>query len=125
VGRPDAPAFTLHFESPGPGLQIATLGGKVALRQARELERGVISAVHDGRARVVLDLSGVTAVGPGLLGVLLRIRRGIAQVDGRLAVVASGPPVAELVRSTLLASLIEVASDREAALTLVSARSYR
>jgi anti-anti-sigma factor len=104
-------------------VQIATLGGAVALAQARELERGVVERLRDGRVRVVLDLSGVTDVGPGLLGVLLRIRRGVTQVDGRLALIATGPPADELIRSTLLASLVDVTADRQEALMLVAARS--
>ena len=123
--QPGSPAFTLRFDTPGPGVQVATVAGAVALAQARELERGVIDGLRGGRVRVVLDLSGVTEVGPGLLGVLLRIRRGITQVGGGLVVVAAGPPVDELVGSTLLATLIDVAADRDEALTLVAARSYR
>ena len=106
-------------------MQIASLGGAVALAQARELERGVIEGLRDGRVRVVLDLSEVTDVGPGLLGVLLRIRRGITQVGGCLAMVAAGPPVDELVGSTLLASLVDVTADQQQALMLVGARSSR
>jgi anti-anti-sigma factor len=125
VTRPQSAAFTLRFDAPGAGLQVATLGGSVALAQARELERGVIDGLRDGRVGVVLDLSGVTDVGPGLLGVLLRIRRGITQVGGRLALVATGPPVDELVSSTLLASLVDVTADQHEALMLVGARSSR
>ena len=91
----------------------------MALLEPRQLERGVIDGIRQGRTRIVLDLSGVTAVGPGLLGVLLRIRRGVMQVGGRLALVVGGPPVAELVRMTVLASLIDIVGDREAALALV------
>jgi anti-sigma B factor antagonist len=125
VTRPQSASFTLQFQAPSPGVQIATLGGAVALAQARELERGVIEGLRDGRVRVVLDLTEVTDVGPGLLGVLLRIRRGITQVGGRLAMVAAGPPVDELVGSTLLASLVDVTADQQQALMLVGARSSR
>ena len=123
--QPHSAAFTLRFDTPSSGVQIATLAGAVALAQARELERGVIEGLRDGRVRVVLDLSDVTDVGPGLLGVLLRIRRGITQVGGSLALVAAGPPVDELVGSTLLASLIDVAANRQEALSLVAVRSSR
>jgi anti-anti-sigma regulatory factor len=69
---------------------------------------------------VVIDLTSVTTVGPGLLGVLLRIRRGVSRVDGRLALVVSGPPTAELVATTLLGRLIDVAPERAQAMALVS-----
>ena len=114
-----AAAFTLTFSAAGPTAQVALVGGAVALHEARELERGVLEGIRRGRTRVVLDLHEVTAVGPGLLGGLLRIRRGVTQVDGRLAMVVTGPPVSELVRATVLAALIDVAGDRDGALRLV------
>ena len=116
-------AFTLEFSAAGPAVQVAVVGGAVALHEARELERGVLQGVRQGRTRVVLDLRGVTDIGPGLLGVLLHIRRGVTQVDGRLSMVVAGPPVSDLVRTTVLAALIDIAGDRDSALGLVSAPS--
>ena len=113
------PDFTLVLGAAGSDTQIATAGGAVALHEARELERGVVAGIGRGRTRVVLDLTGVTEVGPGLLGVLLRVRRGVTRVDGALALVVSGPPVSELVEATLLGKLIQVAEDVEQALALV------
>jgi anti-anti-sigma factor len=117
----EAAAFTLEFSAAGPGAQVASITGAVALHEARELERGVIAGIRHGRTRVVLDLHGVTDVGPGLLGVLLRIRRGITQIDGRLAIVVAGPPVSDLVRTTVLAALIDIADDRDDALAIIGA----
>jgi anti-anti-sigma factor len=114
-------AFTLEQTAAGRDLQIVAAGGAVALYEARRLEREVVDGISAGRTRVVLDLCDVTAVGPGLLGALLRIRRGVTRVDGRLALVVSGPPVSELVATTLLAKLIDVAVDRSEAVGLVSA----
>ena len=111
--------FTLVLGTAGSHTQIATAGGAIALHEARELERGVVAGIGRGRTRVVLDLTGVTEVGPGLLGVLLRVRRGVTRVDGALALVVSGSPVSELVEATLLGRLIQVAGDVEQALTLV------
>jgi anti-anti-sigma factor len=96
-----------------------SLSGAVALTEARRLEREVLDGIRDGRTRVVVDLRDVTDVGPGLLGVLLRIRRGVDGAGGRLALVVDGPPVAELVRTTVLAALIDVAADTGEALMLV------
>ena len=71
----------------------------------------------------MLDLASVTAVGPGLLGVLLRIRRGVTGVGGRLVLVVAGPPVSELVATSLLGRLIDVAPDRKRALALIAGGS--
>ena len=114
-----AAAFTLELSAAGPTAQVAVVGGAVALHEARELERGVLEGIRRGRTRVVLDLRGVTQVGPGLLGVLLHIRRGVTRVDGRLAMVVGGPPISDLVRTTVLSALIDIASDRDSALRLV------
>lgn len=114
--------FTLELSSVGRDTQVAAAGGAIALQEARDLERGIIAGIGNGRTRVVVDLADVTEVGPGLLGVLLRVRRGVTRVDGALALVVSGPPVSELVETTLLGSLIEVAGDRAQALALVGRR---
>ncbi len=116
------PPFKLQLDTAGTDVQVASLTGAVALSEARELERGLLAGVREGRTRVVIDLRDVTEIGPGLLGVLLRIRRGLTRVDGRLALIVVGAPVDELVRTTVLAALIDVASDRDEAMILVSQR---
>jgi anti-anti-sigma factor len=108
--------FRLDLIAVGPGTQVVAARGAVALHEARQLERGVIDGISHGRTSVVLDLSGVTVVGPGLLGALLRIRRGVSRVDGRMALVVDGPPVSELVKATVLSALVDVEPDRERAL---------
>jgi hypothetical protein len=50
---------------------------------------------------------------------------GVTRVGGRLALVASAPPVAELVNTSLLALLIDVASDSDQALRVISATHPR
>jgi anti-anti-sigma regulatory factor len=114
-------SFTLELSAAGRDTQIAAAGGSIALHEARELERGVLAGIAQGRTRVVLDLVDVTEVGPGLLGVLLRVRRGVTRIDGALALVVAGPPVSELVETSLIGSLIQVAGDRAQALSLVGA----
>jgi len=111
-----ARTFMLELSAVGGDTQVAAAGGAVALQEARDLERGVVAGIARGRTRVVIDLTAVTEVGPGLLGVLLRVRRGVTRVEGALALVVSGPPVSELVAAKLLSRLIEVAGNRAQAL---------
>jgi len=113
--------FTLELSAVGSDTQIAAAGGALGLLEARELERGIVAGIARGRTRVVLDLVEVTEVGPGLLGVLLRMRRGVTRIEGALALVVGGPPVSDLVDTTLLGGLIQVAGDRAQALALVGA----
>jgi anti-anti-sigma factor len=111
--------FALELRAAGRDSQIVAARGAVELHESRELERGILVGIGQGRTRVVVDLTEVTDVGPGLLGVLLRVRRGVTRVGGSLALVVAGPPVSDLVRTTLLGSLIQVADDRTRAMLLV------
>jgi hypothetical protein len=49
------------------------------------------------------------------------VRRGVTRIEGALALVVAGPPVSDLVKTTLLGGLIQVTGDREQALALVGA----
>ena len=115
--------FTLELSTSGRDTQIAAAGGAVGLYEARELERAIVAGIGQGRTRVVVDLTDVTEVGPGLLGVLRRLRRGVTRVGGAVALVSAGPPISDLVETTLLTVLIQVAGDRTQALALVGGSS--
>jgi anti-anti-sigma regulatory factor len=114
--------FRLDAIAADTGTQVLVLGGTVAMAESRALESRVIHGIRVGRTRVVIDFTDVAATGPGLLGALLRIRRGITGVDGRLALVVNGPPVSELVATSLLARLIHVTADRGHAIEYVRDR---
>jgi hypothetical protein len=92
-----APVAPLESDAPMPGLhdgftldsiaadartQVVAVGGTIAMTEARTLESQVVAGIRAGRTRVVLDLTGVADAGPGLLGALLRIRRGVTRVAG-------------------------------------------
>jgi anti-anti-sigma factor len=116
-----ASPFTLELSASGGDTQVVAAAGAVALAESREIERGIVEGISHGRTRVVVDLTAVTEVGPGLLGVLLRLRRGVTRADGAVALVVDGPPVSDLVGTTLLGALMQVAPDRGRALELVGA----
>ena len=111
--------FTLDSIAADAKTQVVAVGGTIAMAEARTLESHVLAGVRGGRTRVVLDLTRVVETGPGLLGALLRVRRGVTQVGGQLALVVDGPPVAELVATSLLVRLVDVTGDVESALALV------
>ena len=111
--------FTLDSIAADAKTQVVAVGGTIAMTEARTLESQVIAGIRGGRTRVVLDLTGIADTGPGLLGALLRVRRGVTRVGGKLALVVDGPPVSELVATSLLARLVDVTADRESALALV------
>ena len=117
-GSPSA-GFVLDSTAADAKTQLVAVGGAIAMAEARTLESEVFAGVRAGRTRVVLDLTAVTGTGPGLLGALLRIRRGVTRVGGQFALVVDGPPMSELVATTLLARLVHVTADRASALALV------
>lgn len=119
-GRQDG--FTLDSIAADAKTQVVVVSGTIAMTEARLLESRVIAGVRGGRTRVVLDLTAVAEAGPGLLGALLRVRRGVTRVGGQLALVVDGPPVSELVATSLLARVVDVTGDRESALALVRDR---
>ena len=74
---------------------VITLHGRANLALSRDLQLAVLDRVGSGRTRIVLDLSDVARVDPGVLGALLRLRRLLLAMGGGLAVV-SLRPAAEL-----------------------------
>ena len=114
-------SFTLVSSDAGATTQVVIAGGVVGLAQARRIEAVIVEGLCARRTAVVLDLTDVSAIGPGLLGVLLRVRRGVSAVGGRLVLVVAGPPVSELVATSLLARLVDVAEDRDDAMKLIGA----
>jgi anti-anti-sigma factor len=118
----DPDGFTLVSGVAGATTQVVVAGGAVGLTEARRLEAVIIEGLCARRTAVVLDLAEVDAIGPGLLGVLLRVRRGVSAVGGHLVLVVAGPPVSELVATSLLARLVDVAEDRAGAMELIAAR---
>jgi anti-anti-sigma regulatory factor len=117
----DPDGFTLVSGAAGATTQVVVAGGAVGLTQARRLEAVIIDGLCERRTAVVLDLADVDAIGPGLLGVLLRLRRGVGAVGGYLVLVVAGPPVSELVATSLLGRLVDVAEDRAGAMDLIAA----
>lgn len=99
--------------------------GEVFLRETRAIERAVLRAAIDGWRVVVLDLTGVATPGGGLLGGILRMRRGLGAIGGRLLLVVDGPPVDALVRVSVIEALVEVVPTVDAAVTLLAGTDQR
>jgi anti-anti-sigma factor len=114
---PDAgPGFAMIAHAGADGTCVVTVSGPVALQEARRIERAVLDEVRCGRCRIVLDLRGITTLGTGLLGALLRMRRGLTRVDGDLVLVVDGPPADGLVQAAVLDALVPVVETPAAAL---------
>lgn len=117
--------FSVSSDDLGETVSLVVVRGSVSLAETRALEGAVLESVLRGRRAVILDLRRVTRVGAGLLGGILRMRRGLTRVGGELALVVDGPPIAELVEASVLRALVSVATTPEEALACVADGSAR
>ncbi|MGZ4270122.1 MAG: STAS domain-containing protein [Solirubrobacteraceae bacterium] len=113
--------FSLESVDLGAQACMVVVRGGVGVREARALQATALECVLRGRRAVVVDLRGVTHLGAGLLGSILRMRRGLSAVEGHLALVVDGPPVRELVEASVLRALVHVSSTPAQALAHVTA----
>jgi anti-anti-sigma regulatory factor len=117
--------FSVDSDDLGETVSLVVAHGSVGLAETRTLEGAVLESVLRGRRTVIVDLRHVTHVGGGLLGGILRMRRGLTRVGGELALVADGPPIDELVEASVLRALVSVATTPEEALALFDAGTAR
>lgn len=113
AGAPSSQAF-------GDGACLIRACGAVALPETRAIEQAVIAAATGGRRAIVLDLTGVTDLGAGLLGGILRIRRGLGAIDGRLVLVVDGPPADALISVSVVQVLVDVVATVDEASALLA-----
>jgi hypothetical protein len=100
--------FAIVSRDGADGSCLLEVSGPVALQEARYVERMVLDQVRRGRRRIVLDLRTITTLGTGLLGAVLRMRRGLSRVEGDLVLVVDGPPADALVQASVLDALVPV-----------------
>jgi anti-anti-sigma regulatory factor len=117
--------FSVVSDDLGHTPSVVVVRGSVSIAETRAVEGTVLESVLRGRRTVILDLRRVTCVGAGLLGGILRMRRGLNGVNGELALVADGSPVDELVEASVLRALVSVATTPEEALACVDDGSAR
>jgi anti-anti-sigma regulatory factor len=114
-----ADVLALPDGEPVKGASLISAHGRVALQETRVIEREALEAAVAGRRSIVLDLTDVTQLGPGLLGGILRMRRGLGAIGGRLVLVVDGPPADALVRVSVIQALVDVVPTIEDAAALL------
>ena len=70
---------------------LVVVGGTADRDVAVSVQRAILQGVQAGLTTAIVDLSDVHEVRPGLLGVLLRIRRRLLSIGGTLSVVSPVP----------------------------------
>jgi anti-sigma B factor antagonist len=102
---------------------ILAVDGEIHVSTAPEFS-GVLSAsLEGGRARIVLDLSGVTFIDSTGLSVLLNALRRTTRAGGRMALVCTNPTVLRLFEITRLDSTFDIHAGVEPALAAVQAEA--
>jgi anti-anti-sigma regulatory factor len=117
--------FSVDSHDLGETASLIVVRGSISIAETRALEGAALESVLRGRRTVIVDLRGVTRVGAGLLGGILRMRRGLTGVDGQLALIVDGSPIDELVEASVLRALVSVATTLDQALADVGVGSAR
>ncbi|NHC16200.1 STAS domain-containing protein [Motilibacter sp. E257] len=95
--------MTWHDEEAATVVRIA---GEIDAHTAPQLRTRLIEIVAEGRARLVLDLTGVTFFDSTALGVLVGAQRRVRALDGHLGVVTDRPLTVKVFRMTGLDKVI-------------------
>jgi hypothetical protein len=91
VRERDGAARRIHARSLDARTSLIAVRGTADRTVAREIQRTILRGVASGRTRAIVDLSEVGEVRPGLLGVLLTVRRRLLAMGGALTVVSPVP----------------------------------
>jgi anti-sigma B factor antagonist len=92
------------------------LSGELDLHTGPEFERRVLEALGRGASEIVIDLSEVSFIDSTTIGILMRTRKRLAPLSGRLLLVCNDPNMVRLFEITALDRLFEIHPTREAAL---------
>jgi anti-sigma B factor antagonist len=101
------------------GLGLIELSGEVDLYTAPRFKEDLVALVDEGATGIVVDLSRVTFIDSTALGVLIGGVKRLAEVDGRLVIVAASKPVVRILSITGLDKVLTIYETRDAALASV------
>ena len=108
-----------QLSRPRPGSVLLAVDGEIDTLTAARLQAGVDEAVEAARAdgaSVVADLSGVTFLASSGLAVLIGAARRLAELDGRLHLVAASRAVTRPLQVTGADALFDIHHDLASAL---------
>jgi anti-anti-sigma factor len=82
---------------------------------ASEARRTIERLLREGRTNIAVEVKDGSTVDSTLLWILLRAERSLRAIGGQLSVVTSNRTVREILRVTLIDTIVPVFSDRSAA----------
>jgi anti-sigma B factor antagonist len=95
---------------------LISLAGDFDLHAGPEFERRVLEALGRGALELLIDLSEVSLIDSTTIGILMRTRKRIAPIGGRVVVVTSNRNILRLFEITALDRMFEIYSRRTDAL---------
>jgi anti-sigma B factor antagonist len=110
--------FTLIREARpiGEHAYLISLAGDFDLHAGPEFERRVLEALGRGATELLIDLKEVSFIDSTTIGILMRTRKRLAPVGGRVLVVTSDRNILRLFEITALDRMFEIYSSRTDAL---------
>ena len=82
-------SFCIETESFPDDTRVVAITGELDMYTTPPFERQIIDALEDGAARVVVDLSGCELLDSTALGILVRVKKRLADGEQRLVLVAA------------------------------------
>lgn len=99
-----------------PGSFLIRLEGEFDLHTGSQFERRVLEALGRGASQLVIDLSSVSFVDSTTIGILMRTRKRLTPLKGRLLVVCPDRNLMRLFEITALDRMFEIYRTKEEAL---------
>lgn len=93
-----------------PGYAVVSVTGEIDASTEQRFRDGLTSVLSDGIVRVVVDLEGVAFLASAGIGVLMGVRRVLADGGGVLVLAAPHGEVAQVLAMTGVSDVIPVAA---------------
>ena len=106
-----------------PTAYLIRLEGEFDLHTGPQFERRVLEVLGRGASQVVVDLSDVSFIDSTTIGILMRTRKRLARLRGRLLVICADRNILRLFEITALDRMFELYRTREEALEHVDGNS--
>jgi anti-sigma B factor antagonist len=109
----------------GEHAYLISLAGDFDLHVGPEFERRVLEALGRGASELLIDLSEVSFIDSTTIGILMRTRKRLAPVGGRVLVVTSDRNILRLFEITALDRMFEIYARRSDALEEIDGDATR
>ena len=107
----------------GEHAYLISLAGDFDLHSGPEFERRVLEALGRSATDLLIDLSEVSFIDSTTIGILMRTRKRLAPLGGRVLVVTSDRNILRLFEITALDRMFEIYSSRTDALEEINGHS--